>query len=256
MLLNEFDFELPEELIAQEPLAQRAASRMLLVDRAAQSWRDMRFADWPAQVRAGDVVAVNNTRVFPARLVGQRAPSGGRVELFLVRELENNLRWEVLAKPARRLRVGQTISFGDNGLLAAEIAAELPDGRRVVQFDCAGRDFADLLDTLGQTPLPPYIKRADEGFRADRERYQTVYARERGAIAAPTAGLHFTPATFDELRQHGAQLVEITLHVGYGTFAPVRATDISQHTVAAENYTITPAAAEQINTARATGVIV
>ena len=255
VLISEFDYELPEELIAQQPLAERDAARMLVLDRARGVWRDGNFAALPAELNADDVLVVNNTRVFPARLVGARVPTGGRVELFLIEEVEP-LMWTALARPARRLQTGARASFGD-GRLRAEVMAEHEDGRRTVRFECAG-DFHALLEEMGQTPLPPYIKRADAsetGARrdVDRERYQTIYARTRGAIAAPTAGLHFTPRVLEALRARGVEVVEITLHVGYGTFAPVRVEDLSEHAVAPERYEITVAAAATLNEARARG---
>jgi S-adenosylmethionine:tRNA ribosyltransferase-isomerase len=249
MLISDFSFDLPEELIAQEPLARRDASRMLAVSRAAGNWQDTQFTSFPAYLRSGDVLALNNTRVFPARLAGRREPSGGRVELFLARELAP-LTWETLARPGRRLQPGQRVSFGA-GELRAEVLETLPDGRRVARFACDG-DFTALLDKLGQTPLPPYIKREGD-TAADRERYQTVYARQRGAIAAPTAGLHFTPQVLDEIRGRGVEIVEATLHVGYGTFEPVRVENISEHQVAAERYEISAETAAKINAARAGG---
>ena len=249
MLIEDFDYRLPEELIAQHPLERRDAARMMVLDRERRAWMDSQFAELPSLLRAGDVVVFNNTRVFPARLIGTREPSGGRVELFLVREREP-LVWEALSRPARRLPQGSRLRFGD-GRLRAEVIEALSDGRRMVRFDAEGPLDA-LLEEIGQTPLPPYIKR--EGALAeDRERYQTVYARERGAIAAPTAGLHFTPRVLDELRARGAHLVEITLHVGYGTFEPVRVSDLSHHAVAPERYEITDSAARTINDARKEG---
>ncbi|MDT4954576.1 MAG: S-adenosylmethionine:tRNA ribosyltransferase-isomerase [Acidobacteriota bacterium] len=250
MFIADFDYELPEELIAQHPLEERDAARMLVLDRAERAWRESRFAELPSYVRAGDVVVINNTRVFPARLVGRREPSGGRVELFLVREREP-LVWETLARPARRLQLAARVSFGD-GRLRAEVVELLEDGRRAVRFEC-DTSFEDAIEELGQTPLPPYIKRTSESLDEDRERYQTVYARERGAIAAPTAGLHFTPRVITELKARGAHLAEITLHVGYGTFEPVRAEDLSEHSVAPEQYEISEATAEAINEARSQG---
>jgi S-adenosylmethionine:tRNA ribosyltransferase-isomerase len=249
MLIEEFDYYLPEELIAQHPAARRDGSRMLVLDRKLRRWSDSQFAELPSHVGAGDVVVVNNTRVFPARLVGAREPSGGCVELFLVREREP-LVWEALARPARRLQAGARVRFGD-GRLRAEVVEALTDGRRTVRFTCDG-PFDALLEEMGRTPLPPYIKREVEagGEEEDRERYQTVYARERGAIAAPTAGLHFTPRVLEELRARGASIVEVTLHVGYGTFEPVRVDDLSRHTVAPEHYEISPAAAQAVNRAR------
>ncbi len=251
-LISEFDYELPEELIAQQPLAERDAARMLVLDRARSSWRDSTFAALPAELGANDVLVVNNTRVFPARLVGERVPTGGRVELFLIGE-RAPLVWEALARPARRLQTGAQISFGD-GRLQAEILAAHEDGRRTVRFTCAD-DFHTLLDELGQTPLPPYIKRTDEEEHArssaDRARYQTIYARTRGAIAAPTAGLHFTPRVLADLHARSVEIIEITLHIGYGTFAPVRVEDLSAHAVAPERYEIDAGAAAALNEARA-----
>ena len=247
MRISDFDYELPEELIAQHPLAERDGARMLVVDREKGTWHDDLFAALPAHVRAGDLLVINNTRVFPARLVGRREASGGRVELFLVRELEPTI-WETLAKPARRLQPGARISFG-GGRLYAEVIEALDEGRRVVRFECAG-SFEDAIEELGQTPLPPYIKRGQEGLDEDRERYQTVYAKERGAIAAPTAGLHFTPRVMDDILAQGAKVAEVTLHVGYGTFEPVRAEDLSQHEVAPERCEISPETARQVNEVR------
>ncbi|MDQ1589701.1 MAG: S-adenosylmethionine:tRNA ribosyltransferase-isomerase [Pyrinomonadaceae bacterium] len=256
MLISDFDYELPEELIAQAPLAERDASRMLVLDRARASWRDSAFAELPAALREGDQLVVNNTRVFPARLVGRREPTGGAVELFLIKERAPRV-WDALARPARRLARGQALSFGD-GRLRAEIVEAGEAGRRTVRFDCAG-DFDALLEEFGRVPLPPYIKRASDdettGARhaEDRERYQTIYAERRGAIAAPTAGLHFTPRVLEQLKARGVNVTEITLHVGYGTFAPVRASDLSEHAVAAEHYEITPEAAATLDEARARG---
>jgi S-adenosylmethionine:tRNA ribosyltransferase-isomerase len=250
MFLSDFDYELPEELIAQHPLAARDGARMLVVEREGSNWHDSQFAELPSYVRAGDVLVINNTRVFPARLVGRREPTGGRVELFLVRELEPMV-WETLARPARRLQTGARVSFGD-GRLRAEVIELLDEGRRAVRFECDD-SLEDAIEELGKTPLPPYIKREAESFDEDRERYQTVYASARGAIAAPTAGLHFTPHVLDELLARGAHLTEITLHVGYGTFEPVRVEDLSEHAVAPEQYEISEAAAKSVNEARARG---
>jgi S-adenosylmethionine:tRNA ribosyltransferase-isomerase len=250
MLLSEFDYDLPPELIAQKPLEERDASRMLVVDRSHQVWTDTTVSAFPSFLKPEDVVVVNNTRVFPARLTGTRYPSGGRIDVLLVRELEPR-RWEALVRPGNRLRKGDLLRFGD-GELEAEML-DLP-GRemRILQFSCQ-QPLASVLTKLGRTPLPPYIKRhEDEGFE-DRERYQTVYATERGAIAAPTAGLHFTDDLLAQVRLTGAGLVEITLHVGYGTFAPVRVDDLTTHEVAVEEFIISPEAAGEINDRRAHG---
>jgi S-adenosylmethionine:tRNA ribosyltransferase-isomerase len=252
MLISDFDYELPEELIAQRPLERRDASRMLVVDRAARRWHDSQFSELPSYVRAGDLLVVNNTRVFPARLHGVREPTGGRVELFLIRERATDV-WEALARPARRLMPGTIVSFGDKRL-RAEVTEALDEGRRVVRFQ-ADTPLASLLEEIGETPLPPYIKREAAASTAaeDRERYQTVYAEKRGAIAAPTAGLHFTPHVIEELKARGAFWTEITLHVGYGTFEPVRVEDLSEHSVEAEQFEITEEAAQMINETRARG---
>ena len=248
MFIYDFDYELPEELIAQHPLAERDAARMLVVDRKKREWHDSRFAELPLYIREGDLLVINNTRVFPARLVGRREPTGGRIELLLVREIEP-LVWETLARPARRLQKGACVCFGE-GRLRAEVIELLEEGRRAVRFECDD-SFENLIDKLGQTPLPPYIQREGESTDFDRERYQTVYARERGAIAAPTAGLHFTPRVINEIKARGAELAEITLHVGYGTFEPVRVSDLGEHKVAPERCEISTEAAEAINEARA-----
>ncbi len=257
MLISDFDFELPEELIAQHPLERRDASRMLVVDRAKQTWRDASFAELPSELREGDAVVVNNTRVFPARLVGRRWSTGGRVELLLVRRRAGfeGETWEVLARPARRLDAGVRVTFGDGRLTAEALSATEDGAGRVVRFTCEG-DFAALLEELGRMPLPPYIRRESDDLASaaeDRERYQTVYAAAVGAIAAPTAGLHFTPRVFEELRARGVGRAELTLHVGYGTFAPVRADDLSEHRVAAEHYEVSEAAAEVVNETKRRG---
>jgi S-adenosylmethionine:tRNA ribosyltransferase-isomerase len=251
MLIDELDYELPEELIAQHPPERRDAARMLVVDRSSGSFRDSQFAALPSLVRSGDVIVINNTRVFPARLYGRRVPSGGRVELFLIQELEQNV-WETLARPARRLNVGERVDFGD-GRLMAEVVETLPDGRRILRFETS-ESLERMIEELGRMPLPPYIKRNDGASSdEDRERYQTVYAQRKGAIAAPTAGLHFTEPVFDELKASGASVVEITLHVGYGTFEPVRVADLADHKVAPERFEIGAEAAETINNARESG---
>ncbi|HVS83223.1 MAG TPA: tRNA preQ1(34) S-adenosylmethionine ribosyltransferase-isomerase QueA [Pyrinomonadaceae bacterium] len=250
MHLSDFDYDLPAELIAQHPLGERDASRMLIVDRATQSLRDSTFASLPACVRANDVLVLNNTRVFPARLVGERSPSGGAVELLLLREIEPNV-WSALARPARRLRTGTQIKFRES-TLHAEVIESLDDGVRVLRFQ-SEKPLNTIIDEIGRTPLPPYIKREGEPSSTDDERYQTIYAKERGAIAAPTAGLHFTPRVLQEIETRGARLAEITLHVGYGTFEPVRAEVISEHRVAAEWFSVGDEAAQLMNRARAVG---
>jgi S-adenosylmethionine:tRNA ribosyltransferase-isomerase len=256
MLVSEFDYELPDELIAQEPLAERDRSRMLVVDRANRSWRDSSFAEFPEFLNAGDLVVLNNTRVFPARLIGHRVVNGRRgalVEALLLRRIENSANeWEVLAKPGRSLKVGAELEFGD-GRLRGGVTAIVEEGRRHIRFDIDG-DFDRIVDEIGSSPLPPYIKRERrEEQRLDEPRYQTVFARERGAIAAPTAGLHFTARIFDELRARGVKVVEITHHVGYATFQPVRVEEVEKHAIASESYEISDEAAETVNRAKLSG---
>jgi len=248
MHLSEFDYELPEELIAQEPLERRDASRMMVVKRATKTWNELPFASFPALVRAGDVVVINNTRVFPARLLGQRDPSGGRVEVMLLREIEPSI-WEALVRPAHRLNDGGQVRFGDSSL-RAQVIASSPGGVRKLRLT-GEEPLESLIDQVGQTPLPPYIKRPGGTSESDKERYQTMFARERGAIAAPTAGLHFTHEITQTLRERGAHIAEVTLHVGYGTFEPVRVDEIEEHRVAPELFSISEEAAKIINEAHA-----
>jgi S-adenosylmethionine:tRNA ribosyltransferase-isomerase len=250
MRISDFDYHLPERLIAQYPITPRHAARMLVVDRVQQTWQDALFSDFPSFVQPNDAVVINNTRVFPARLIGKKETSGGRVELLLVNEQGPGI-WEALVKPARRLGVGSRIKFGASSL-RAEVLQSREEGLRVIKFECDG-SLADLLERLGHTPLPPYIKRPGGSSADDRERYQTVYASQRGAVAAPTAGLHFTARILEEIAARNARIVEITLHVGYGTFEPVRVNDIEEHSVAAERFEITEEAASAINQQRERG---
>ena len=249
MDISAFDYALPEDLIAQEPLPRRDASRMLLVNREKESWSDSYFAEFARHLEAGDVLVINNTRVFPARIIGRREPSGGRVEVLLVRELAPLL-WEALIKPGRRLKQGAKIDFDER--LRGEVIDAPGAGLRQLRFECVG-EFESVLEEVGQMPLPPYISRPSGSSPADRERYQTFFARERGAIAAPTAGLHFTPRMLEQIAQREVQIAEITLHVGYGTFEPVHVSDTSQHRVAAERYEISEKAAQTINESRRRG---
>lgn len=250
MHISEFDYELPEELIAQQPLERRDASRMLILNRETQSWKDAKFAEFPERIRANDVIVVNNTRVFPARLIGRRDPSGGRVEVLLIREIEPWI-WEALVRPAHRLKPGGRIRFGDSSL-RAEVTESSEKGMRRLRFE-ANQPLETLLEEVGETPLPPYIKRPAGTTTEDNERYQTVFAQEKGAVAAPTAGLHFTPQVVETLKSLGAGVVEITLHVGYGTFEPVRVDNVEQHHVGSEFFEIREEAARVINESRARG---
>ncbi|MFP5264441.1 MAG: S-adenosylmethionine:tRNA ribosyltransferase-isomerase [Blastocatellia bacterium] len=252
MLVSDFDYELPGHLIAQEPAARRGRSRLLVVDRARSALVDSAFELLPDHLTAGDVLVVNNTRVFPARLIGRKlkkAPGGGvpgrQVEVFLVSRKEP-LVWEALVRPGRAMMPGERIEFSP-GTLTGEVIERREHGRRVIRFEASG-DFDEIIDNIGRTPLPPYIKRNEEA-RLDRERYQTVYARERGAIAAPTAGLHFSAELLDRVRGRGVEVIEITLHVGYGTFQPVRVKRVEDHRVEQETYSISEEAARSINRA-------
>jgi S-adenosylmethionine:tRNA ribosyltransferase-isomerase len=248
MHLSDFDYELPSDLIAQQPLADRSGSRLLRVDRKLRNICDGNFQDLPGILRSDDLLVVNNTRVFPARLLGQ-TDTGAQVEIFLIREVVAG-RWEALAKPAKRLKNGKKLSF--DGDLAATVFEQLGDGKIIVEFEDQ-KSFEMSIEKIGRTPLPPYIKRDKSGIDNDRERYQTLFARNRGAIAAPTAGLHFTREILEGLRARGVDICEITLHVGYGTFEPVRENDLSRHSVQAERYEIDSTAADALNKARAEG---
>lgn len=263
MLVSDFDYDLPDELIAQEPLPERAASRMLHLVRATGEWQDRRFRDLPGLLHSDDLLVVNNTRVFAARLYGRRSgqraqtPSlrnpaakeflHGRVEVLLTKDL-GDCEWEALVHPGRKIGIGERLFFGNNEL-EAEIVGRGTFGERRLRF----RPVPDLLDRverLGHVPLPPYIGRSDRP--EDRERYQTVYARERGSVAAPTAGLHFTPEILGRIRERG-EIAEITLHVGLGTFQPVRAERVEDHKMHSERFSISEDAASRINRALEAG---
>ncbi len=252
--LDAYDFDLPAEQIAQRPAERRDGARMLVLDRATGAIADRRFTDLPEYIRPGDAVVFNDTRVVPARLVGRR-PTGGQAELFLIDRAEDGT-WTALARPGRKLKAGAQVAFDDR--LAARIeGVDDETGRRHVRLLLDGAPFEDVgseeaaIDAIGRMPLPHYVDR--EADATDRERYQTVFARQRGAVAAPTAGLHFTPATLDALRQRGATTHEVTLHVGYGTFEPVRVDDLAEHRVAAERIEVAPPTADALNAARAAG---
>lgn len=246
--LSDFHFDLPEELIAQEALRDRNASRMLVVDRAKNSFEDHTFSEFEDFLNSGDVLVLNNTKVFPARLHGA-LQTGGRIEVFLVKRRENDV-WEALAKPGKRLKPGKVITFGDD--LSCEVLEKHEEGTVLVRFEHNG-DFDSALEKVGKTPLPHYIRREASAPDMDRNRYQTVFAKERGSIAAPTAGLHFTAEILERIRAKGVVVVEVTLHVGYGTFAPVRTDDLTQHSVLAEEAEIGELTANAINKAKAEG---
>ncbi len=246
--LGSYDYNLPESQIAQHPTEKRDESRMLVLDCESGAVKDRIFRDIVEYIRPEDVLVLNNTKVFPARLVGEREPGGGKAELFLVRPAGDGV-WDALARPGRKLQKGVTVRFGDE--LRAEVLDVLDDGKRRVRFEGQGQ-IDNLIERAGRMPLPPYIYR-DEPDPADRERYQTVYAREKGAVAAPTAGLHFTPDILDVLLQQGTTIEEVTLHVGYGTFEPIRVEDLRNHAVASEWIDVSADAAEAINAAKERG---
>ena len=242
----DFDFHLPEELIAQTPLEKRDSSRLLIVDRETGQFSDQHFDNIINQLEPGDALVMNNTRVLPARLYGTKPETGGHVELLLLKNTQEDF-WEVLAKPAKRLRVGTRVSFGD-GRLTATVTEELEHGGRIVRFDYQGI-FLEVLESLGEMPLPPYIHEKLE----DRERYQTVYAKENGSAAAPTAGLHFTEELLDKIAEKGVKLVYLTLHVGLGTFRPVSVDNLEEHEMHSEFYSLSEEAAETLRQVKASG---
>ena len=242
----DFDFDLPEELIAQTPLEKRDASRLLVVDKETGAFSDQHFDQIIDQLQPGDALVMNNTRVLPARLYGIKPETGGHVELLLLKNTKGD-DWEVLAKPAKRLRVGAQISFGD-GRLTATVVEELDHGGRIVRFGYEGI-FLEVLESLGEMPLPPYIHEK----LADRERYQTVYANENGSAAAPTAGLHFTEELLEQIAAKGVKLVYLTLHVGLGTFRPVSVDSLDDHEMHSEFYSLSEEAAQTLRQVKANG---
>ncbi len=272
MLVSEFDYHLPEELIAKQPLADRAAARMLHLDRKRELLEDRGFREFPELLRDDDLLVFNNTKVLPARLYGHRsglrahklseenpAAKGflrGQVEVLLTKQLSpSGLEWEALVHPGRKLGVGERLYFGQDATeqsheLAAEIVDRSSYGERHLRFD-AVEDFFGVLNRIGHIPLPPYIDRPDTP--EDREQYQTVYAKALGSIAAPTAGLHFTPEILERIRRRGIEMAEVTLHVGLGTFQPVRAEIVEHHVLHSEWFEISQETAEQIQTARDAG---
>lgn len=246
MNVSDFDYDLPEELIAQDPLADRSSSRLLVLDKRSGDIHHRVFRDIVEELNAGDVLVINNTRVIPARLYGKKADTGAVIEVLLLNRKQDNT-WEVLVRPGKKAREGAVIEFGD-GLLKGEIVGILEEGNRLIRFSFDGI-FEEILDQLGEMPLPPYIKHKLK----DRDRYQTVYAKYDGSAAAPTAGLHFTKDLLEEIRAKGVQVAEVTLHVGLGTFRPVKVDKVESHHMHTEHYIIDEATAETINAAKREG---
>lgn len=263
MLVSDFTFHLPDDLIAQEPLAARDGSRMLHLQRTGGRYSDRLFRHFPELLQPGDLLVFNNTRVFPARLYGLRGgarahpvsphnPAArdflrGRIEVLLTRQLSTQPNdWECLVRPGRKIGVGERLFFGERNELQAQVLTRAEFGLRRIRFQPIA-DFFAALDRIGHVPLPPYIARPDSPH--DRERYQTVYAQQRGSVAAPTAGLHFTREVLDRIRQREVETVDITLHVGLGTFQPVRVERVEDHQIHSEPYSISPEAASTINQA-------
>jgi len=252
MQISDFDYHLPEELIAQEPLRRRDESRMLILDRRTGGYSDSFFQKFPEELSPGSLVVINNTRVFPARLIGKRKGTQGKVEVLLLRPIEGTT-WEALVKPGRAARRGAEFVFSDE-VLHARVVNLAAEGKRLVEFLCAPEELNAIIDRIGLAPLPPYIRRPDASARQrDAEAYQTIFAKYRGAIAAPTAGLHFTREVLQRLRLWGVEVVELTLHVGYGTFKPVRVEEVEQHEMDAEQYHIPEPTADAVNLARQQG---
>ena len=248
MKLSDFYFEVPEELIAQYPVEKRDESRLLVVDRKNKTRHHHIFKEITQYLNDGDVLVVNETKVFPARLFGVKEKTDARVELLLLRQLEQTM-WEVLVKPARKVRVGNRIQITDD--FGCDVIDNTTSGGRVVRFDYNGQDFFDLIEHVGKSPLPPYIKR--EAEEIDREKYQTVYASKIGAVAAPTAGLHFTNELLDQIRDNGVRIAPVVLHVGLGTFRPIKVEDLSRHQMDSEYFEISEEAAKTINEAKLNG---
>ena len=246
MDVKDFDFELPEELIAQDPLEDRSSSRLMLLDKENGSIRNSVFRDIVHELKEGDCLVINDTKVIPARLFGEKKDTGAAIEVLLLKRMENDI-WETLVKPGKKAKTGTEISFGD-GILMGKVVDVVEEGNRLIQFTYDGI-FEEILDRLGQMPLPPYITHPLK----DKNRYQTVYAKYEGSAAAPTAGLHFTKELLGEIEAKGVKIAHVTLHVGLGTFRPVKVSDITEHHMHSEFYRIEEAEAEKINDTKAAG---
>lgn len=246
MKTADFAYDLPEELIAQDPLSDRAASRLLVIDKITEKRTHTDFHHIGDYLNPGDCLVINNTKVIPARLIGERENTGGKVELLLLKRKENNI-WETLVKPGKKARIGSRIVFG-GGILKAEVVDIIEEGNRLVKFEFDGI-FEEILDKLGQMPLPPYITHQLK----DKNMYQTVYAKYEGSAAAPTAGLHFTEKLLEDIEKSGVNIARVTLHVGLGTFRPVKVDDVSKHHMHTEFYQVSKEAADTINNTKKNG---
>ena len=246
MKKEDFYFDLPEELIAQDPLEDRSGSRLLVLDKETGETEHHIFREIVNYLNPGDCLVINDTKVIPARLIGEKEGTGAKVEVLLLKRKENDI-WETLVKPGRKMKPGAHLVFG-NGLLKAKIIKMVKEGNRLIRFEYEGI-FEELLDQLGQMPLPPYITHQLE----DKNRYQTVYAKHSGSAAAPTAGLHFTPELLDEIKEKGVEIAHVTLHVGLGTFRPVKVENIQEHHMHSEFYRIEQSEADKINRAKEEG---
>ena len=246
MKTADFYYEFPEELIAQDPLSDRAASRLLVIDKITEKRTHTDFHHIGDYLNPGDCLVINNTKVIPARLIGERENTGGKVELLLLKRKENNI-WETLVKPGKKARIGSRIVFG-GGILKAEVVDIIEEGNRLVKFEFDGI-FEEILDKLGQMPLPPYITHQLK----DKNMYQTVYAKYEGSAAAPTAGLHFTEKLLEDIEKSGVNIARVTLHVGLGTFRPVKVDDVSKHHMHTEFYQVSKEAADTINNTKKNG---
>ncbi|HHE54166.1 MAG TPA: tRNA preQ1(34) S-adenosylmethionine ribosyltransferase-isomerase QueA [Caldithrix abyssi] len=248
MKLSEIKYEVPQELIAQYPLEKRDESRLMVLNRKKQTWEHRIFKDLLDYLQEGDALVVNETKVFPARVIGVKDKTDAQVELLLLRQLEDTM-WEVLVKPARKVRVGNRIQITND--FGCDVIDNTTSGGRVVRFDYNGSDFFEVLGRVGSSPLPPYIKR--EAEEIDKEYYQTVYAKKIGAVAAPTAGLHFTEELLGKIRAKGVKIVPIVLHVGLGTFRPIKVEDVTRHNMDSEYYEVPEEAAHDINEVKLNG---
>lgn len=246
MKTSDFYYDLPEELIAQDPLEDRSSSRLLVLNKKTGETEHHVFKDIINYLNPGDCLVINDTKVIPARLIGERMGTGAKIEVLLLKRRENDI-WETLVKPGRKMKVGSKVSFGD-GLLIGEVVDVVEEGNRLIRFHYEGI-FEEILDQLGQMPLPPYITHQLK----ERNRYNTVYATHEGSAAAPTAGLHFTPQLLEEIQNKGIEIARVTLHVGLGTFRPVKVEDVTEHHMHSEFYQIDEEAAEKINHAKENG---